>query len=81
MNIAGGVIVYLLLWWTIFFMILPWGVRGRWENPDQHVEGTDPGAPQDPQLWQKVKRTSMFAAFAWLVVAAVIVSGIFDFRD
>ncbi len=81
MNIAGAIIVYLLLWWSIFFMVLPWNIKGSWENPETQIKGQDPGAPQDPQLWAKFKRTSWIAAIAWIVVAAILMSGIINFRD
>lgn len=81
MTIAGGIIIYLIIWWTTFFAVLPWGVRGVWEDPKASPQGAEQGAPQDPQLWRKVKRTSWIAALFWLVVFAVIQSGIIDYRD
>jgi len=82
MNIAGGIVVYLILWWTIFFAVLPWGVRGLWEDPDKaQPRGAEPGAPQDPQLMRKVLRTTWITAIVWLIVFAVIQSGIIDYRD
>ncbi len=81
MNIAGGVIIYLLLWWTVFFAVLPWNVHGSWEAPEKQVKGTDPGAPQDAQVWRKMKRTTWISALAWLVVFGIIQSGVISYRD
>ena len=81
MNLAGAIIIYLLLWWTVFFAVLPWGVRGVWEEPDEHVKGAEQGAPQTPQLKQKFIRTTWISAILWCFVAAIVVSGIFDFRQ
>ena len=80
MNIAGAIIVYLLIWWCVFFILLPQNVKAGWEDPDSLEKGHDPGAPQDPQIWEKVKRTSVIAAIAWLVVSLVIMSGVINFR-
>jgi len=81
MNPVGGVIIYVLIWWCVFFAVLPLGVKGRWESESDGVAGADPGAPDRPDLKRKVILASVIAAGVWAVVAAVIVSGVIDFRD
>lgn len=81
MNPVGGVIIYILIWWCVFFAVLPLGVRGRWESEADGVAGADPGAPARPDLKRKAILASIISAGLWIVVAAVIVSGIIDFRD
>ena len=81
MNIIGAVIIYILLWWSVFFAVLPWGVRGRWESPEDGVRGADPGAPQAPALKKKIKQTSLIALGLWVITCAIIMSGVIDFRD
>ena len=49
MSWATGVMVYLVIWWTILFAVLPLGVR-RVENPGK---GEERGAPERPQLLRK----------------------------
>ena len=46
MSWATGLMVYLVIWWTILFAVLPLGVR-RVENPGK---GEERGAPERPQL-------------------------------
>ena len=58
MNIASLIVVYVILWWLVFFMALPWGVR-RTEAPE---DGHDPGAPSNPRLWLKAGITTAIAA-------------------
>ena len=49
MGPFGLIVVYLIVWWLVFFMSLPFGVRH-----DRKVdEGHDPGAPDKPMLWRK----------------------------
>jgi len=81
MGPVGGIIVYLLLWWCVFFAVLPWGVRGRWESPDDDVKGADPGAPAAPDLKRKVLWTSAIAAGLWVVVFLLISSGVVSYRE
>ena len=80
MGVFSGFVVFTMIWWIVFFMVLPTGVRGQWEDGDV-VEGTEPGAPQDPQIWRKVKLTTMIAAGVWVVFALLMWSGIVSLDD
>jgi predicted secreted protein len=73
---ATGLMVYLVIWWTMLFTVLPLGVR-RVENPGR---GQDRGAPETPQLLRKVIITSIVAAVLWLGFYFVHQADIFDFR-
>ena len=76
MNWATGLMVYLVIWWTILFAVLPLGVR-RIENPGP---GQDRGAPEKPELLRKAIVTSLVAAVLWLGFYAVQQADVFDFR-
>ncbi len=76
MGIVSGIVVYILLWWLIFFALLPLGVRH--ETTTQR--GHDPGAPVNPYLWQKVIATTLVAACFWGVVYGLIASDLIRFR-
>jgi predicted secreted protein len=76
MSWATGLMVYLVIWWTILFAVLPLGVR-RVENPGP---GEDRGAPDQPQLLRKVIITSLVAAVLWLGFYFLHQADIFDFR-
>jgi predicted secreted protein len=73
---ATGLMVYLVIWWTILFAVLPLGVR-RAENPGL---GQDHGAPERPQLLRKAIITSLVAAVLWLGFYFLHQSDIFDLR-
>jgi predicted secreted protein len=64
MNTALGIAAYLIIWWLVFFTLLPVGVRGQWEE-GAHVPGTEPGAPVAPRLWRKALWTTLVAAAVW----------------
>jgi predicted secreted protein len=53
-----GIAIYLTMWWTVLFAILPFGVRSQHED-EAIVPGTDPGAPQAPRLWMKALVTTL----------------------
>ena len=76
MSWATGLMVYLVIWWTMLFTVLPLGVR-RVENPGR---GQDHGAPEAPRLLRKAIITSLVAAALWLIFYYVHQADIFDFR-
>ena len=81
MNIAGGLVIFIVWWWVVFLAVLPRGVQGRWEAPDDGVEGADPGAPVEPQIKKKMWLATKITAVLWVLTVAVIMSGLFQFRD
>ena len=61
MNWVTGILVYVLIWWIVLFMVLPWGVR----VPDEPAPGHATSAPERPLMWRKVLATSLIAAVVW----------------
>ncbi len=59
MSIMLAAAIYFIVWWTVLFAILPWGVRSQHEAGVAREEGTDPGAPVMPQLFRKVIATTI----------------------
>ncbi len=81
MNPVGAIVIFILVWWCAFFAMLPIGVEGRWEGPEDNIAGADPGAPRAPNLRKK----ALWATYAALPVTAVIIvivlSGVVNFRE
>ena len=77
MNWFTGFVVYFLIWWTILFAVLPWGVK-RDDNPEA---GHDPGAPVKPYLWWKVGATTVLSGLLWLVAYWLITASWLSFRS
>jgi predicted secreted protein len=67
-----GIAIFLTIWWTVRFMVLPLGVTSHAEAGIDHGDGGDPGAPVDPKLKKKFFTTTWvsIAVFAvlWLVI-------------
>jgi len=64
--------IYLTVWWTVLFVVLPLGARSHHEAELQAPAGTDPGAPVVHNLRRKLLTTTWVSALVWLgvVVAA-----------
>ena len=61
MTFATGLIVFVIVWWLVLFMVLPWGIR-REEAPE---EGHEPGAPANPRIVLKLAVTTVIACVVW----------------
>ncbi len=75
------VIIFILVWWCVFFAMLPMGVKSRWESQGDGVAGADPGAPADPGLKRKAILTTGVAAALTAVIAIIIATGAVNFGD
>ncbi|HEX7944540.1 MAG TPA: DUF1467 family protein [Phenylobacterium sp.] len=67
-----GIAIFLTIWWTVLFCVLPLGVTSHAEAGIDRGDGGDPGAPVDPKLKKKFFTTTWvsIAVFAvlWLVI-------------
>jgi predicted secreted protein len=68
MNPASAVVVFIVIWWLVLFMVLPFGVR-RTETPEA---GHDPGAPARPMLWRKVGATTAITLVLFAAVYGIV---------
>jgi len=75
MNPFSGLVVFLIIWWTVLFTVLPRNIKGQAESGDI-TPGTEPGAPVDPQLKAKFWLTTKIAIVLWLITCAIIISGV-----
>lgn len=65
-GFVTGVVVFLIVWWMVFFTVLPLGVRSQQEEGDI-VPGSEPGAPNDPRLKWKMALATTITSGLWLV--------------
>lgn len=77
MSIFTGIILYLMIYWTALFAILPWGNKAA-EIPENGEWG---GAPINPRIKQKFIITGFVAAAIWLIVFVLIQMDVIDFRS
>jgi predicted secreted protein len=59
-SIPMAAAIYLTIWFTVLFAVLPFGVRSQHESGD-FVPGTDPGAPVAPRLLAKAIWTTLIS--------------------
>lgn len=77
MDLFGGIVVYVIVWWLVLFTVLPWGAR----PPAQPEKGHATSAPARPRLLLKFLITTVVATGFWFVVEYIITSGILRLSD
>ena len=50
MSVTGLAIIYIIIWWVVFFAILPVDVN---RAKIIKIEGEDPGSPENPKMFKK----------------------------
>lgn len=81
MNIATVLLVFVVAWWLVFFAVLPWGVRSQHETEEGVTEGTEPGAPANPNLKKKIIVTTLIAIVLTTAYYVVATSDWISFRN
>ena len=66
MSITGSLIIFVLIWWIIFFSLLPIDVDRKHK---EMVEGVDKGSPENPKIIKKIIYTT--------IITSIIFIGIF----
>ncbi|HEY9219222.1 MAG TPA: DUF1467 family protein [Phenylobacterium sp.] len=72
MSPVTGVAIYLTIWWTVLFMVLPLGTVSHAEAGIDKGDGGDPGAPVDPKLKRKFFTTTWVSAVVFAVLWLVM---------
>jgi predicted secreted protein len=72
MGPITGIAIYLTIWWTVLFAVLPLGVTSHAEAGIDKGDGGDPGAPVDPKLKKKFLTTTWISAILFAILWTVI---------
>ncbi|MCI0466546.1 MAG: DUF1467 family protein [Beijerinckiaceae bacterium] len=67
-SIPLAAAIYMTIWFTVLFAVLPFGVRSQHEA-GTITPGTDPGAPVAPRLIAKFAWTTVISALIFAALA------------
>ena len=71
LRISGSISLYFVIWWTLLFAVLPFGVRSQHEAGEV-VTGSEPGAPSVPALREKALWTTFVSSPVLVFVSGVL---------
>jgi predicted secreted protein len=76
-----SVAIFLTIWWTVLFAVLPLGVISHAEAGIDKGDGGDPGAPVDPKLKKKFLTTTLISVVVFAIVWTIIKLGLVTLPD
>ena len=63
MSITGSIVIYVIIWWIVFFSLLPIDVNRK---KFKKIDGEDPGSPENPKILKKFIYTSIISSLLFL---------------
>lgn len=78
MSIFAGFVVFVLIWWTALFCVLPIGARPDTDAAD--TPGGWRGAPVEARMARKFAATTVLSVVIWLGIYAAVESDWLSFR-
>ena len=81
MSITGSIIVYVMIWWIIFFSVLPTGIQSNKEVFKEKIEGMDPGAPKNPRIAKKFLITTIITSIIFIVIYYLVRFNLLNLRE
>lgn len=76
MGPITGIAIFLTIWWTVLFAVLPLGTRSHAEMGIDLKDGGDPGAPVNPNLKRKFLTTTWVSAVVFVILWLIIRFGL-----
>jgi predicted secreted protein len=77
MNPITGVAMYIIIWWTLLFAVLPFGTK---PVADADEKTGWRGAPERPRIILKMLITTVLSALVWVACYIVITGPWLSFR-
>ena len=69
MSITGSLIIFVLIWWIIFFSLLPIDVDRKHK---EMVEGVDKGSPENPKIIKKIIYTTILTSIIFIGIFMLV---------
>ncbi len=69
MSITGLAIIFIIIWWIVFFAILPIDVD---RSKNVKIEGEDPGSPENPKMLKKFIYCTGLTTLIFIVIYLLI---------
>ena len=77
MSLTLAIAIYVVLWWTVLFAVLPIGVRTQGED-GAVVPGTPASAPARPRLLRVVVLTTLISGAVFAALWGALRYGLVD---
>ena len=77
MSIFNAIFIYVLIWWTMLFTVLPLGV----ERGGEEAKGFDAGAPKFANMKKKLILNSIISAVILAIIWILVDLGVIRWSE
>ena len=81
MSITGSLVVFIIIWWVVFFSVLPIGIKSENAKFSENLEGFDKGAPKNPNIAKKFLITTTISVILFFGIYYIVDKEIFNLRE
>ena len=81
MGLTDSIIVYICIWWVIFFITLPFGIKSEKKIFKENIEGNDPGAPKKPYILQKFIISTLITSILFFAIYYMVNNNYLNLRE
>ena len=78
MSLTGSLIIYVLIWWIVFFALLPIDVN---REKKQNIIGIDAGAPENPKIIKKFVYSTLITTIIFIIIFLLVKYEYFNLRN
>ncbi len=78
MSPTGLAIIYIIIWWIVFFAMLPIDVN---REKKDNIEGVDPGAPENPKILKKIVLSTAITSIIFIIIYLLVKYEYFNLRN
>jgi len=69
LSITGSLIIYVLIWWIVFFALLPIDVN---REKKDNIRGIDAGAPENPKIIKKFAYSTLITSIIFIIIFLLV---------
>ena len=78
MSVTGSVVIYVIIWWIVFFSLLPVDVN---RYKDIKIKGEDTGSPENPKIAKKFIYTTIISSVLFLIIYYLVYYNYLNLRN
>ena len=78
MSLTGSLIIYVLIWWIVFFALLPIDVN---REKKSIIKGSDAGAPENPKIVKKFIYSTLITSIIFIIIYILVKYELLNIRN
>tara|TARA_A100000164_G_scaffold260198_1_gene232188 strand:+ start:400 stop:645 length:246 start_codon:yes stop_codon:yes gene_type:complete len=69
LSITGSLVIFVIIWWIIFFSLLPLDVN---REKKAKIRGSDAGAPENPRIIKKFIYSTLITSVIFIIIYILV---------